>query len=47
MNETRNLPLVQDIILDMTESQLPVVYANQYDDSGRTVNCHMQDECSK
>ena len=44
MDETRNLPLVQDIILDMTESQLPVVYANQYDDSGRTVNCHMQDE---
>lgn len=44
MDETRNLPLVQDIILDMTESQLPVVYASQYDTSGRTVNCHMQDE---
>jgi hypothetical protein len=44
MDETRYLPLVQDIILDLTESQLDVVYANQYDKSGRTVNCHIQDE---
>ena len=44
MDETRNLPLVQDIILDLTESQLDVIYANQYDDSGRMVNCHIQDE---
>lgn len=44
MDETRNLPLVQDIILDLTESQLDVVYANQYDNSGRIVNLHIQDE---
>lgn len=44
MSEIRDLPLVQDIILDLTESQLDVVYANQYDKSRRTINCHIQDE---
>lgn len=44
-----NIPLEQDITVDLTESQIEVVYANQYDDGGddnkhRIVNCHIQDE---
>ena len=40
----QDIPLEQDITVDITESQIEVVYANQYDDSMRTVNCHIQDE---
>ena len=40
----QDIPLEQDITVDLTESQIEVVYANQYDDSMRTVNCHIQDE---
>ena len=46
----QDIPLEQDITVDITESQIEVVYANQYDDSQyddsimRTVNCHIQDE---
>ena len=38
------IPLIQDIILDLTESQTQVIYANQYDDNTRVINCHVQNE---
>lgn len=46
------IPLKQDIIVDLTESQTQVVYANQIDNDTRVVNCHVQNEgedfdCSK
>lgn len=40
----QDIPLEQDVTIDLTESQIEVVYANQYDDTLRTVNCHIQDE---
>lgn len=40
----QDIPLEQDITVDLTESQIEVIYANQYDDNMRTVNCHIQDE---
>lgn len=40
----QDIPLEQDITVDLTESQIEVVYANQYDNTLRKINCHIQDE---
>lgn len=34
--------LIQDIILDLTEEQIAVVYANQNDKNSRLIRCHIQ-----
>lgn len=44
INNIIDVPLVQDLIIDVTESQLQVAYAIQYDNNVSTINCHIQDE---
>ena len=43
-NNITDIPLIQDLVIDVTESQLQVAYANQRDNNVSTINCHIQDE---
>lgn len=40
-------PLIQDIIIDLTESQNVVAFANQYDNNSRIIRCHIQNKGEK
>lgn len=40
--QPQEIPLEQDITIDITESQLEIAYANQYDNNTSTVHCHIQ-----
>lgn len=38
------IPVNQDIIVDVVKSNLEVAYANQYDDNTSTIHCHIQNK---
>ena len=38
------IPVRQDIVVDVVESHLEVAYANQYDDNTSTIWCHIQNK---
>ncbi len=38
------IPVNQDIIVDVVKSNLEVAYANQYDDNASTIHCHIQNK---
>lgn len=40
--QPQEIPIEQDITIDITESQLEIAYANQYDNNTSTVHCHIQ-----
>ena len=42
MKTITEVPVLQDIIVDVVESHLEVAYANQYDDNTSTIQCHIQ-----
>ena len=42
MKITTEIPVQQDIIVDVVESHLEVAYANQYDDNTSTIHCLIQ-----
>lgn len=44
MKITTEVPVLQDIIVDIVESHLEVAYANQYDDNTSTIHCHIQNK---
>ena len=39
-----DIPVKQDIIVDVIDSNLEVAYANQYDDNTSTIHCHIQNK---
>ncbi len=44
MKIVNEIPVRQDIVVDVVESRLEVAYANQYDDNTSTIHCHIQNK---